>query len=184
MRYDEITKVFKTCDAMVNGKEADWKTVRSQHVAFGSNDELVAGNLKVFGKKYSQINKLGNKSQAQAAQGANVSANNTNNKSGKTEIKGSEKQVNRAKNIRENINKTLNQAIETMKKDLRYESTPQAKEMVKTLEDRKNKINNSSSAGDIIDFFGRYKPTGKFPDDYMSLMAHYKVTPNNGYNFK
>ena len=72
MRYDEITKVFKTCDAMVNGKEADWKTVRSQHVAFGSNDELVAGNLKVFGKKYSQINKLGNKSQAQAAQGANV----------------------------------------------------------------------------------------------------------------
>ena len=187
MRYDEIIKVFKTCDAMVNGKEADWKTVRGQHVAFGANGELVAGNPKVFGKKYSQINRSGNKSQAQETQSAKApanKANNTKNKSGQTEIKGSEKQVSWAKNIRENINKTLNQAIETMKKDPRYESTPQAKEMVKTLEDRKNKINNSSSAGDIIDFFGRYKPTGKFPDDYMSLMAHYKVTPNNGYNFK
>lgn len=182
MKYDSIIKVFKTCDALVNGKEANWKTVRSQHVAF-ANGELIAGNPKVFGKKYqNQSNKAENK--LQEAQSTKTPENNTNNKSDQTEIKGSEKQVKWAKSIRENINRTLNQAIETMKKDPRYESTPQAQEMVKTLEGRKNKINNSSSAGDIIDFFGRYKPTGKFPDDYMSLMAHYKVTPNNGYNFK
>lgn len=38
----------RVADAIVNGQEVDWKTVRHQHVAFGEGGGLIAGNPKVF----------------------------------------------------------------------------------------------------------------------------------------
>lgn len=42
--YKDITKIF-TKDEEVNGEEAEWKTVKGNHIAVGEGGEIVAGGV-------------------------------------------------------------------------------------------------------------------------------------------
>lgn len=79
----------RVVDAIVNGQEADWKTVRHQHVAFGKGGGLIAGNPKVFGSKFANKKSSSNNIKQQ-----NVVKEIKKNKEGLGKVKLSKKQAN------------------------------------------------------------------------------------------
>lgn len=71
-------------------------------------------------------------------------------------LKGSEKQVAWAKNIRETVNEALNDSIDFMKKQREVVGKDVAKEGIDRATRLKKVINSESSSSQLIDTFGGY----------------------------
>lgn len=150
--YKNIIKIFDR--SALN--EVDWKTVRGQHVAF-KNGQLVAGNPRVFGKKYITTESKGNKI-------INI----------KKDFKGSEKQVKWANDIVENTVNSMNKMIEFCNKRIKEENEAKLKNpasgVPEVFEERKeglnevlnkviDQINKIDNASDIIDKRKMFDPS-------------------------
>lgn len=75
---------------------------------------------------------------------------------GMATLKGSEKQVAWAKNIRETVNEALNDSIDFMKKQREVVGKDVAKEGIDRATRVKKAINSESSSSQLIDTFGGY----------------------------
>lgn len=78
------------------------------------------------------------------------------NYGGVATLKGSEKQVTWAKNIRETVNEALNDSIDFMKKQREVVGKDVAKEGIDRATRLKKVINSESSSSQLIDTFGGY----------------------------
>lgn len=100
-------------------------------------------------------------------------------------MRGSERQIKWANEIKKNVAETISNALEVVKADPRLATTPAARENVQMWEDRLSKLDRCNIASDIIDFFKHVRFTGDANADFRAIQANYKVSPNNGgYEFK
>ena len=106
----------RVVDAIVNGQEVDWKTVRHQHVALGEGGGLIAGNPKVFGNKYKDINSKGNISKNKGDR--KMVVRREIKKVDLSNLKGSEKQKKWANDIINSVRNSVDNMIESRVKKI------------------------------------------------------------------
>ena len=98
-------------------------------------------------------------------------------------MKGSEKQIRWAEDLKENVVKCIDAVVEG-NRNAPAQYKEQADAIVTIWENRKTKLLACDSASKIIDYFQFFKPTGNINSDVMSVNAIYETTLNNGYEFK
>ena len=84
-------------------------------------------------------------------------------------MKGTEKQIKWATEIRNNVIDTLSKAKEEMQKRNNAAGASQTDERIAALE-------SVEYAGDFIDVFGRIRFTGETIKDFQAVAAAYKIT--------
>lgn len=98
---------------------------------------------------------------------------------------GTDKQVQQAADLASTVNAAVTGMIASIKSDARYEQNKaQADKMISMWEDRLSKLNACTDAEYIIDFFGGLKSSGNANQDFAAIQSVYKISLNNGYNFK
>jgi hypothetical protein len=98
-------------------------------------------------------------------------------------MKGSEKQITWAEELKDNIIKCID-AVVNANRQAPAQYREQANDVINIWEDRKTKLIACNSASAIIDYFQLFKPTGNINSDVMAVNAIYNTTLNNGYEFK
>ena len=88
-------------------------------------------------------------------------------------LKGSEKQIALAENIKENVESTILFAIEQGKRE---QGNPKAQAAVSFLTDKLERLNTAEYAGDIIDLFKHINFTGDRMEDFRWIMAVYRTS--------
>lgn len=90
-------------------------------------------------------------------------------------MKGTEKQIKWAEEIRANIIKTLERALCDLKNEL-PENDPQLAQILKVWDARIAALNTCEYADDIIELFKGVKFTGDYTVDSQKLMPVYRVS--------